>query len=185
MIEDLRRLRDELERLDVATYEAVARTETPALDRFMRALSTAADYSRLSLAAAAVLAATGGADGRRAAGRGLASVAVTATVVNVLLKPLLRRRRPERAEAAPNRHIPMPVSRSFPSGHSAAAFAFATGAGAVMPETGPPLYALATVVAYSRVHTGVHYPLDVIAGALCGVTLSAVTVRALDSRTNG
>jgi membrane-associated phospholipid phosphatase len=49
-----------------------------------------------------------------------------------------------------------PISRSFPSGHSAAAFAFASGAGREMPQTAIPLHGLAALVAYSRVHTGVH-----------------------------
>ena len=56
----------------------------------------------------------------------------------------------------------MPKSHSFPSGHSAAAFAFATGAGRTLSWTGPPLSLLATLVAYSRIHTGVHYPGDVV-----------------------
>jgi len=73
------------------------------------------------------------------------------------------------------RHIRMPTSRSFPSGHSAAAFAFATGVGHVSPAAGVPLRALAALVAYSRVHTGVHYPGDVVAGALIGSTLGQVT----------
>ena len=61
---------------------------TPALDRAMSRLSRAADYSRLSLASAALLALAGGRPGRRAAAMGLASLAVTATVVNVAVKPL-------------------------------------------------------------------------------------------------
>ena len=69
----------------------------------------------------------------------------------------------------------MPRSRSFPSGHSAAAFAFATGVGDVLPGAAIPLRALATAVAYSRVHTGAHYPADVIAGALSGVALGQLT----------
>jgi len=150
----------EIDRLDLAVYEAIARTPTPRLDRSMRAVSTAADHSKLSLAAAAGLAVIGGPDGRRAAGRGLVSVAVTAAIVNVLIKPLLRRRRPDRASAlVPSaRMVDMPRSRSFPSGHTAAAFAFATGAGRVLPWTAPPLSALAALVGYSRIHTGVHYP---------------------------
>jgi len=75
----------------------------------------------------------------------------------------------------------MPASRSFPSGHTAAAFAFATGAGRVLPWTAPPLYALACLVGYSRVHTGVHYPLDVAAGAVCGIVLAERTGACIDS----
>jgi undecaprenyl-diphosphatase len=70
----------------------------------------------------------------------------------------------------------MPGSRSFPSGHTAAAVAFAGGVGRVMPAAGIPLHALAAVVGYSRVHTGVHYPGDVIGGALLGAMLSDATV---------
>ena len=170
------------ERVDVALYAAIAQTPTPALDGAMARLSDAADYSRLSLAAAAVLAAAGGSRGRRAAAMGLASIAVTATAVNLGMKPLGRRRRPDRAaEQVPiARHVRMPSSTSFPSGHSAAAFAFATGVGAVLPPAGIPLRGLAALVAYSRVHTGVHYPGDVVAGALIGTALAQVTTHALD-----
>ena len=174
---------DEAKRLDVAVYAAVAATPTPTLDRVMRRLSHAADYSRLSISAAAVLALTGGSPGRRAAVRGLASIGVTSAVVNLAVKPLSRRRRPDRAEQSVPfaRYVPMPISSSFPSGHSAAAFAFATGVGDVLPSAAVPLRALAALVAYSRVHTGVHYPGDVIVGSLIGAALAQVTVHALDS----
>jgi undecaprenyl-diphosphatase len=75
----------------------------------------------------------------------------------------------------------MPISSSFPSGHSAAAFAFATGVGHVLPSAAVPLRGLAALVAYSRVHTGVHYPGDVIVGSLIGGALAQATVHALDS----
>jgi undecaprenyl-diphosphatase len=170
------------EGIDVALYAAIARTPTPALDRVMGRLSRAADYSRLSIASAALLALTGGRPGRRAAATGLACVGVTATVVNLAVKPLGRRRRPDRA--AQNvplaRHVRMPASTSFPSGHSAAAFAFATGVGQVMPAVAVPLRALAALVAYSRIHTGVHYPGDVVTGALLGTVLAQITTQALE-----
>ena len=113
---------------------------------------------------------------------GLASVAGTASLVNAVLKPLGRRRRPNRVtQTVPTaRQVPMPVSSSLPSGHSAAAFAFATGVGHVLPQAAAPLRGLAAVVAYSRVHTGVHYPGDVIAGALIGAALAQATTHALD-----
>jgi membrane-associated phospholipid phosphatase len=173
---------EDLRRLDSAVYAAVATTPTPSLDHALRRLSNAADYSRLSLASAALLAAFGGADGRRAARAGLASVGVTSAVINVLVKPLGRRRRPDRAaEQVPfARHVPMPTSTSFPSGHSAAAFAFATGVGRELPQAAAPLRVLAAAVGYSRVHTGVHYPGDVVAGALLGTMLAQATTRALE-----
>jgi membrane-associated phospholipid phosphatase len=172
------------ERLDVAIYAAIARTPTPSLDRAMGRLSRAADYSRLSIASAAILALTGGRSGRRAAVLGLSSVGVTATIVNLAVKPLGGRRRPDRvAQNVPlARHVRMPASTSFPSGHSAAAFAFATGVGQVMPPAAVGLRALAALVAYSRVHTGVHYPGDVITGALMGTALAQITTEAIDRR---
>ena len=175
---------DEVERLDVGAYAAVARTPTPTLDVAMARLSRAADYSKISLAAAGLLTVAGGRRGRRAAALGLASVGVTATVVNVVVKPLGSRRRPDRvAQDVPiARHVPMPISTSFPSGHSAAAFAFATGVGHVMPRVAVPLRVLAALVAYSRVHTGVHYPGDAVVGSLIGTAVAQIASHELDQR---
>jgi membrane-associated phospholipid phosphatase len=175
----------ELSRLDRAVYTAVAASPTPSLDEALRRLSRAADHSKLSMLAAAALAVGSGPAGRRAAVRGLASIAVTSTVMNIAVKPIARRRRPDRpgAEVPEARHVRMPTSHSFPSGHSAAAFAFADGTGRELSWTEPPLTAVAALVGYSRVHAGVHYPLDVIIGALCGVTLAELTNIAIDRLT--
>ena len=75
----------------------------------------------------------------------------------------------------------MPTSLSFPSGHAASAFAFATGVGnAAATRVAVPLHALAAAVAYSRVHTGVHYPGDVAVGAVVGTVTAQLTTQALD-----
>ena len=170
------------ERVDIAVYDAIAQTPTPNLDRGMHRLTNAADYSRLWLSCAAVLAATRGARGRHAAVTGLASVAVSSAVANLALKPLGRRRRPEARDVPVARRARIPRSASFPSGHAASAFAFATGVGTVLPRDAIAIRALAAVVAYSRVHTGVHYPGDVIAGAFLGTTVAQVTAVALARR---
>ena len=168
----------ELERIDRAVYEAIAQTPTPRLDGTMRSLAAASDYSRLSLGASALLALSSGRTGRRAAASGLVSLGATATVVNLVVKLAGRRRRPDRdaAEVPAARQVPMPSSRSFPSGHTASAVAFASGVGRVMPVAALPLHVLAAVVGYSRVHTGVHYPGDVLAGSVLGAMVADVSL---------
>src|SRR5262245_20490897 len=155
--------------IDRAVYAAVASVPTPALDQTMRRLSRSADRSRLWMGIAAALALTGP-GGRRAAARGSLAVATTSAVVNLGAKTLSRRRRPDRSGAGvPGvRHVQMPTSTSFPSGHSASAFAFATAISRDNPWLAIAIQFLAGGVAYSRVHTGVHYPGDTVAGALIG-----------------
>ena len=80
------------------------------------------------------------------------------------------------------RQVSMPATHSFPSGHSASAFAFVAGnrhgdtGGGGAAQRGP------AVVAYSRVHTGVHYPGDVIVGSLVGAAIAPIAVTALRRR---
>ena len=172
----------ELSELDAAVYAAIARTPTPGLDRALGRLSRAADFSKLWLGSASALAVFGGEKGRRAAGSGIASLALTSALVNAVLKPLWGRRRPERVKHRVPfaRRVRMPRSRSFPSGHAASGFAFASGVASEAPAPGGLLTVLAALVAYSRVHTGVHYPSDVIAGAVIGAAVSPIAVAAAE-----
>ena len=171
----------EVAAVDEAVYAAVAAVPTPHLDRAMRRLSTAANYSRIWIAEALLLSAVGGPRGRRAAFSGLASIALASAAVNLVAKPLAGRARPDRAAGgAPTaRHVRMPRSRSFPSGHAASAVAFASGASRVLPAAGVPLRTLAALVAYSRVHTGVHYPGDVVAGVVIGSACADIVAPAV------
>ena len=135
----------------------------------------------LWFAVAGLIAMLGGRAGRRAALRGVVSIAITSTLVNLPLKYLARRERP--ASRRNDRPLPvsLPGSFSFPSGHSASAFAFATGVGLEEPWLFLPILPLAAGVAYSRVHLRVHYPFDVLVGAAIGTGMglaSSVLIRA-------
>jgi len=163
--------------LDRAVFETVARTPTADLDVPLRRLSSAADFGAMWFAVAGALAAGGGGRGRRAAVGGVASLAASSILVNVGIKSLVDRRRPDRVglELYRDRHLPKPSSTSFPSGHAATSFAFAYGVAPHAPWLAVPLGLLATGVAYSRVHAGVHYPGDVLVGSALGAgTASAV-----------
>ena len=171
---------DELSDLDQAVYGAIARSPTPHLDRVMARLSDAANYSRLSLAAAAVLALTRGDEGRRAATLGL--VRSRSPPLWSTSRSAARTSRPPRPGSPPGAARPAGQDAEIdvvPSGHTAAAFAFAGGVSDVLPWEGAALHVLATAVGYSRVHTGVHYPSDVIFGALIGTVTSRIVVERL------
>jgi membrane-associated phospholipid phosphatase len=172
----------ELGAVDRAVYEAVARTPTATLDGPVRQLSGAADNSRLWLGIAAVVAVAGGRRGRRAALEGVVAIGVTSAAVNLGVKPIARRRRPDRARPArfEDRHVPMPRSASFPSGHAASAFAFAYALGRHLPALAVPIRLLAAAVAYSRVHTGVHHPGDVVIGSVTGAGTAAMVAAVAD-----
>ncbi len=119
----------------------------------------------------------GGARGRRA---GLAmSVAALGTtyLVQRLIKPVFRRKRPHLGRDVVVVGI-RTTDASFPSGHTAASFAAATATATFYPRVAPLVFALATGVGISRVHLGHHFPSDVVVGGLigmgCGTVLASV-----------
>jgi membrane-associated phospholipid phosphatase len=174
----LLRVLRELGDVDRAVYRAVAATPTPTIDGPLRRFTAAADHSKLWIGSAAVLFVVGGRKGRRAALTGVAAIAATSAIVNLPLKLAGARRRPDADAAAvpESRRVAMPTSASFPSGHSASAAAFTAGVSSVVPALGAPLGCAAAAVGYSRVHAGVHYPGDVVAGVVVGASIGEAVV---------
>jgi undecaprenyl-diphosphatase len=102
----------------------------------------------------------------------VAAADVTADAAAGLLKSLTGRDRPPLVYPKPAPLVSDPHSSSFPSGHSATSFACATVLSAFVPKAAPAFYLLATAIAFSRIYVGVHWPLDVLAGAALGVAIA-------------
>jgi undecaprenyl-diphosphatase len=85
-----------------------------------------------------------------------------------LLKLAHHEQRPALRYPEPPALVSVPHSNSFPSGHAAMSFACATVLAVLAPRLAPVFVLLASAIAYSRVYVGVHYPFDVVGGAVLG-----------------
>ena len=85
------------------------------------------------------------------------------------IKSVVDVQRPAFRYAEPKALVHVPHDHSFPSGHAATSFACATVLTALLPRAAPAFYVLALAIGYSRVYVGVHWPLDVVGGAVLGV----------------
>ena len=90
-------------------------------------------------------------------------------LVNVTIKPLVARIRPYDVLQSLQLILPPPGDFSFPSGHTAAAFAAATALWPAGKRVRIGMFAFACIMAFSRLYLTVHYPTDVLGGILCGV----------------
>ncbi|WP_159942342.1 MULTISPECIES: bifunctional phosphatase PAP2/diacylglycerol kinase family protein [unclassified Nocardiopsis] len=158
-----------LQRADEFAYRRITGAGPAVLDPYTPKFVQATDNMAPWFLMSATLAATGGPRLRRTALRAILA-AGTANAVSAVVKHLSNRTRPD-TSAIPEARSPYRTypSTSFPSGHTAAAAGYA---GAVMADAPRPLAglvaALAGAVALSRVHSGVHYPGDVLAGVAIG-----------------
>ena len=113
-----------------------------------------------------------------------AGVAVTAGMLasfvfnNLLLKNLVARIRPYEVIDGLTLLVDKASDLSFPSGHSATSFVAATIMMCMLPKRyGVSAMVLATLIAFSRLYVGIHYPTDVLFGTVSGIVIGLVTVK--------
>ena len=146
----------------------------PIVDRVMYSVTELADFSVLWHILAAAQGLTR-ADGFERAVRTSTALGLESLLVNAGIKSLFRRVRPVPEFERPH-YLRMPKTTSFPSGHASSAFL----AAAMLSDGSrakPLYYALATVVAASRIHVRIHHASDVVGGAVLGVALGALAKR--------
>jgi membrane-associated phospholipid phosphatase len=152
---------------------ARTRGHTRELDRAVARFTLLGEHAAVWLAIG-VAGATVDAPRRARWGRATATVAGM-YALNTAIKLVVRRQRPRLRRLPPL--IGTQTTLSFPSAHASTAFAGAVAYSRLgLPAL--PLYALAAKLSYSRLYLGVHYPSDVLAGALLGAAVGALRSRA-------
>jgi membrane-associated phospholipid phosphatase len=151
---------------------ARTRGHTPARERAIAAFSRTGEHAACWLALGLTgAAANGSRPPRRSAWLHGTGVVGASYALNTAIKFVVRRPRPELPGLAPL--TPVVTGLSFPSAHATTSFAAArVYGGSLLPAA--PLYAVAVVIALSRIYLGVHYPSDILAGAVFGTVLAVV-----------
>jgi undecaprenyl-diphosphatase len=161
-------VRRALTRLDRELLRALrTRLHPPALERAVVVYTTAGEFGALWIAIA--LAGARLDRDRRSAWLVAGALVPTSLCANAVLKRIVRRQRPRLHGLEPLGRAPS--TPSFPSGHAATSFTAAVAIGAVAPCTRTPLVAAAILMSLTRPYLGVHYPSDVLAGAVLGGAL--------------
>ena len=162
-------------RLDLTTFQLLRLYQSPLLDVVMASVSDIAAGAGIWIALTFLVALI---HRRRwpAAIQVLLSIALTIIVTENAAKPLFDRGRPFESYADTRVYGFKPTTRSFPSGHAANAAAAAYALTRMAPEGGLIFWLIAFLISYSRIYLGVHYPTDLIGGALIGLAAAKFVI---------
>ncbi len=146
------------------------RGHSPGAERTAKAIAAAGEYG--AIWAAIGISAAAFDPPRRRRWLGTAVLGPAAIGINFAVKMVFRRRRPQLDGLPPLGSAP--TSLSLPSAHATASFACATAMSRIAPRRAPALYAGAAAMGLTRPYLGMHYPSDVLVGAVLGTVLGKV-----------
>ncbi|MCL1914065.1 MAG: phosphatase PAP2 family protein [Eubacteriaceae bacterium] len=155
------------------------KANAPVLDKFMIALTSIGEHGMVWIVIALLLIFRK--DTRKYGFSLVLSLVAVQLVGNSLLKPLVKRLRPYLAMGLATPLESPPVDFSFPSGHSSSAFAGAFLFSRAYRKLSIPIYIFGSLLAFTRIYLLLHYPSDILAGALLGTVVGYCSDMLVDS----
>jgi len=162
-------------RIDFAAFQWLHAHHWPFLDPVMAGLSDIARGGAIWIGLALLIALLHPSRWP-AATQVVLTVLLTGLLSDHVAKPLFNRARPFESYSQTQVYGYRPTTRSLPSGHAAQAVAAAYALSRLAPDARNIFWVLCLMVAWSRVSLGVHYPADLIAGALLGAAVAKFVV---------
>ncbi len=162
--------------VELDILNAIHSISSPAMDSIMLGITYASTHAAVWLILAALLMFSQ--RYRKTGAAMIVAVAVSYIVCDLVLKPLICRERPCDLSGF-ELLVSIPDSYSFPSGHTMSSFAAATVLMISNRRLGIAAMAFAAMVGVSRLYLFVHWPTDVVAGALIGIVLAVLLLRFL------
>lgn len=173
--------------IDFAILDALQKIHCPALDIILAAFTYIGQAGAVWIIASIIFLCI---KSRRGAGIAvLASLALEVVLNERIIKHIVKRPRPFTLHPWVDTVVHQPSSWSFASGHSCSSFAAATAIFCFDKRLGAAAYAIAALIAFSRNYFYIHYPTDVLCGALLGVLIGAAAAfavkRSMQTAANG
>ncbi|MDQ5983426.1 MAG: hypothetical protein RUMPE_00437 [Eubacteriales bacterium SKADARSKE-1] len=156
--------------LDERILLKIAKLQRPYLNKIMVATTTAGNTGTIWLLIAFPMLLNSTA--RNQGIKLILSLLLTGFMGEIIIKRLVGRMRPSKISEQEKLLIKKPITYSFPSGHTSSSFAAALTISLNYPNFAVAAFTLAGAIAFSRLYLRVHYPSDILAGAVLGIICS-------------
>lgn len=165
--------------MELMLLDLIQKLRTPLLDSFFAFLTTMGNHGEIWFVF--IIAAFLKKETRKIGYLAIFALIIEVILVSGIIKPIVMRPRPFIANPAVQLIVDAPKGASFPSGHAASSFAVAMVFYFSKFKLRKTMLSVAILMAASRLYVYVHYPSDILVGALIGTCIAYVLVRYQDA----